>query len=236
MKSRISWLTEGDGNTSFFHTVALVKRKRNKIVKLKDDFDNEIQGEDSITHINWFFAGLYSSDLIFCDLNPPKPVFINPLFDASAHESLISIPDVEEIKKALWDMKPFKDPGPDGLHAGFFEHCCEEVHPSLCKDIQAIFHSGCMPSSWKSFLITLVPKTSNPESIRLFRPISLGKTCYKLVTKIVVKRIKSFLNDFISPVQGAFLSGSRSADDIILAQEVLHSAITIKAKDGWMVI
>ena len=27
----------------------------------------------------------------------------------------------EEIKAALWSLKAFKAPGPDGLHAGFFQ-------------------------------------------------------------------------------------------------------------------
>ena len=27
---------------------------------------------------------------------------------------------IEEIKSALWSMKPYKASGPDGLHAGFF--------------------------------------------------------------------------------------------------------------------
>lgn len=28
----------------------------------------------------------------------------------------------EDVKKALFDMKPWKAPGPDGFHAGFFQN------------------------------------------------------------------------------------------------------------------
>ena len=31
MKSRILWLVEGDRNTSFYHTITLVRRRRNRI-------------------------------------------------------------------------------------------------------------------------------------------------------------------------------------------------------------
>lgn len=34
MKCRINWLTLGDGNTTFFHTTTIIKRKSNKILKL----------------------------------------------------------------------------------------------------------------------------------------------------------------------------------------------------------
>ncbi|OMO94467.1 reverse transcriptase [Corchorus capsularis] len=236
MKSRVSWLTKGDNNATFFHTSTLVRRKKNKIIKLKDDSGNDVVGADCISHIANFFLKLYSSESDYCEINPTKPDFSFNLVDSEFHNSLSVVPSISEIKKALWSMKPFKTPGPDGLHAGFFQHCWEDVHLSLCKDIQEIFATSSMPDSWKRFLIVLVPKINNPESIRLFRPISLGNTCYKIVTKIVASRIKGTLNDLISPFQGTFLEGGRASDNIILAQEVMHTAKTSKAKDGWMVI
>lgn len=36
MKARITWLVEGDRNTSFFHTSAIVRRRRNHISCIKD--------------------------------------------------------------------------------------------------------------------------------------------------------------------------------------------------------
>lgn len=36
MKARITWLVKGDENTSFFHTSALVRRRRNRISCIKD--------------------------------------------------------------------------------------------------------------------------------------------------------------------------------------------------------
>ena len=48
MKSRITWLVEGDRNTSFYHTSALVCRRRNHIPCMKDSVGNWIQGEREI--------------------------------------------------------------------------------------------------------------------------------------------------------------------------------------------
>ena len=51
MKSRITWLVQGDRNTSFYHTSALVRRRRNRISCLKDSVGNWIQGEGEIAII-----------------------------------------------------------------------------------------------------------------------------------------------------------------------------------------
>jgi len=42
VKSRYNWLIQGDRNTRFFHTSALIQRRRNRIVCLKDSLGNWI--------------------------------------------------------------------------------------------------------------------------------------------------------------------------------------------------
>ena len=45
MKARILWLVEGDRNTSFYHTSALVRRRHNRILCMKDRMGNWLNGE-----------------------------------------------------------------------------------------------------------------------------------------------------------------------------------------------
>ena len=53
---------------------------------------------------------------------------------------------------------------------------------------------------------------------------------YKVVTKIVVGRIHPLLNKLVSPVQAAFVPGKRGLDNIIIAQELIHSIDNKKGK------
>ena len=46
IKSRYNWLIQGDRNTKFFHISALIKRKRSRIVSLKDSHDVWFHNED----------------------------------------------------------------------------------------------------------------------------------------------------------------------------------------------
>ena len=45
----------------------------------------------------------------------------------------------EEIRVGLWALKAFKAPGPDGLHAGFFQYFWHDVKKSVCMEIKAVF-------------------------------------------------------------------------------------------------
>ena len=48
----------------------------------------------------------------------------------------------EEIKKSLFDMAPFKSPGKDGLHAGFFQKSWETIGNSLCEHVLNFLNTG----------------------------------------------------------------------------------------------
>ena len=56
-------------------------------------------------------------------------------------------------------------------------------------------------------LITLIPKCNNPESLSNYQPISLCNTVYKVVTKMIVARIRPMLSNLISPYQTMFVPG-----------------------------
>ncbi|XP_023877886.1 uncharacterized protein LOC111990333 [Quercus suber] len=75
MKSRILWLVEKDRNTSFYHIAALVRRRRNRIVCLKDRMGNWINGDREISEfIREDFSDLFTSGVTVSSLaewHPP---------------------------------------------------------------------------------------------------------------------------------------------------------------------
>ena len=123
-----------------------------------------------------------------------------------------------EIFEALHSMKPFKAPSPDGLYAVFFQKFWEVVGTLVKHAIHDIFSSGIMPMDLNQTLITLIPKQKDPETFNHYRPISLCNTVYKIVTKILVLKIKPFLPTLVSPLQTAFVTGRRGLDNVVIAQ------------------
>ena len=69
----------------------------------------------------------------------------------------------------------------------------------------------------------LILKVAHPELIIQFRPISLCNTLYKLLSRIIVQRLKPYIAKVINPCQGGFMPGRRTSDNIILVQEVIRT-------------
>ncbi|KAA3465252.1 LINE-1 reverse transcriptase isogeny [Gossypium australe] len=77
-------------------------------------------------------------------------------------------------------------------------------------------------------LIVLIPKKACQEEFSQFRPISLCSVMYTLVMKVIVNRFKL--------EQAGFITGRNITDNIILAQEVLHSMHSKRNGKNWMAI
>ena len=83
------------------------------------------------------------------------------------------------------------------------------VGESVKHEVKQIFRLKRIPPYLNKAIIALIPKQLGPETINHFRPISLCNTIYKIVSKILVLRMKHLMPTLISPTQTAFVSGRR---------------------------
>ncbi|KAH1057052.1 hypothetical protein J1N35_035117 [Gossypium stocksii] len=128
-----------------------------------------------------------------------------------------------EIKSALFDMAPLKAPGSDGFQAAFFQNQWDNIGRGIYEWVKKVFEEGIIDPEFNNTLIVLIPKVPNPENFSQFRPISLSSVLYKLVMKIIANRFKSIFPKIIGQEQAGFIAGRSIIDNVIIAQEVLHS-------------
>lgn len=74
----------------------------------------------------------------------------------------------------------------------------------------------------------LIPKYSKSEDPRGFRPISLYNVIYKIIAMVIIKCLKPFLPNLISPEQTNFMEGQQILDGFVTSQEIVHSQMDQK--------
>ena len=226
---------EGDRNSRWFHLQANGRRKNNRIDAICVSDGNWCFDELLIKrHATEYFASLFEEEVmvrpgLVCDISFPKLMEV--------HERVCSREvDEVEIKDALFSMGALKSPGPDGFNPLFFQHQWETVRDSVVHFVKQVFLHPERVREVNGTLIVLIPKKEHPESFRDLRPISLCNVIYKLITKVVANRMKCFMAHVISPNQCSFVPGRLSSDNIIVAQEVIHSMRVMGGKKGYMAI
>lgn len=94
------------------------------------------------------------------------------------------------------------------------------------------FERGTFDTQVAETLLVLIPKGDHPSSFKDFRPITLCNVIYKLISKVLVNRLRPFLDNIVSPLQSSFILGSGTKDNAIVLQEVIHHLNKKKSKRG----
>jgi hypothetical protein len=99
---------------------------------------------------------------------------------------------MEEIKKALFEMRVNRALGPDNIHVESYQHCWEFVKGDIF-NLFTDFHSGTLDIRRINYgIITLLPKVSDADKITQYRPICLLRCIYKLISKVLTIRLEPY--------------------------------------------
>jgi hypothetical protein len=88
--------------------------------------------------------------------------------------------------------------------------------------VKDFFSSGRMAKGINDTTIVLIPKSTTPECLADFRPISLCNVIYKVISKCLINRLRPLLDSIISETQSAFVPGRLITDNAIIAFESFH--------------
>ncbi|GMI69838.1 hypothetical protein HRI_000653100 [Hibiscus trionum] len=128
-----------------------------------------------------------------------------------------------EILASFHYINPRKAPEIDGFPSSFYRQHWDLLGPeflALCLDL---LQGKADMASVNRSVIVLIPKVSDPTTMKHFRPTSLCTVIYKTISKVLVNRLKVVLPCCISASQAAFLSGRNITDNILIAHELVHS-------------
>ena len=203
-KSRELWLKAGDKNSSFFHLSTIIQRRHNNIDAIKADDGTWINGSKNIKQFFLDkFRELFSEEEV--DFLDQLEGLIHPSISKEDNERLCAIPTPKDIRATLFMMQDLKAPSPDGFPMAFYKTYWPIVGENLTQAVISFFICGSMPKEINNFLIVLIPKVTAPLTFNNYHLISLCNVVYKVISKILVSRIRPLLPKLISPSQSVFI-------------------------------
>jgi hypothetical protein len=136
----------------------------------------------------------------------------------------------KELLEVLHSFQKGKIPGLDGWPIEFYLGCFNVIGPDILKVVEESRINGHIHNPINSTLLVIISKTDNPSSFEYFRPILLCNCLYKIISKVINRRLKVILSKHISCEQFGFLEGRQIHEAIGVAQEGLHSIKLRKIK------
>ncbi|XP_021741304.1 uncharacterized protein LOC110707584 [Chenopodium quinoa] len=221
-KSRVDWNKLGDSSSHYFFSVMKHRQGRNKIdsifieddVLLKDPMliENEIVG---------FYKGLLGSSASYHPVVDLATIRRGSQLSSSSIDILTSVVTTYEIDNALAQIRDDKAPGIYGFNVVFFKKAWPMIKTDIYAAIFFFFETGVIAKQWNCTTITLVPKVQHPSYVKKFRPIAYCTMLYKLISKVLTKRISKVVGTVINDAQAGFIPGKHISDNILLATELI---------------
>jgi len=219
--SRVQWLNSGDRNKGYFHATTRTRRMLNNLSVIEDGSGQEFHEEEQIAStISSYFQNIFTTSNN-SDLQVVQEA-LSPIISSHCNEELIKISSLLEIKEALFSISADKAPGPDGFSASFFHAYWDIIEADVSRDIRSFFVDSCLSPRLNETHVTLIPKISAPRKVSDYRPIALCNVQYKIVAKILTRRLQPWLSELISLHQSAFVPGRAIADNVLITHEILH--------------
>ena len=112
--------------------------------------------------------------------------------------------NIEEVQSALNSFQNNKTPGDDGFTKEFYEAFFDLIG-TLLDSLNAGFESGTLSISQRRGAISLISKDENNlTTLSNWRPITLLNVDYKILAKVIAKRIEPVLPKLTHPDQTGF--------------------------------
>jgi hypothetical protein len=143
---------------------------------------------------------------------PPLTTDIIPAEPSECPENLLCSED--DILEIILSLDTNKASGLDGISVRMLKETAATISPTLCTLFNLSIKTGVVPDSWKTSLITPIPKQGDLSDPKNYRPILLLPIISKVLERIIFEKLCLQLN--ISDQQWGFLPG-RSTTGAILS-------------------
>ncbi|XP_071705038.1 uncharacterized protein [Rutidosis leptorrhynchoides] len=229
-KARSKWDFEGDDNTAFFHATIRKRYNSSSIRGLHIDGIWDERHVQIKKEVFEFFGKVFGAKQ---DSTPDfNSLILFPLNSINSDEAqMLESPFQEaEIWEAIKECDASRAPGPDVFNLGFFKKLFWLIKDDLKKAVDWFWSKESISKGCNASFITLIPKKKLPMNLGDYRPISLIESYYKIIAKMLSKRLQKVIHKVINVEQSAFLKGRFILDGILVANELVDEVKRQKNK------
>ena len=223
IRSRVQNITEMDAPSSFFFGLEKRQGQRRQIHSLLSATGQELTEPGRIRkRAVEFYASLFKSEYKNNEELMDEVCGGLPQMSREATSELDSPLTLKELYAALQSMQGKKAPGIDGLTVEFYKASWNILAQDILDVFDESLESGSLPLSCRRAVITLLPKKGNLQDIRNWRPVSLLCTDYKILSKVLAKRLRGTMEQILHQDQTYCVLGRFMVDNIYLIRDVLE--------------
>ncbi|GAA0167534.1 hypothetical protein LIER_22447 [Lithospermum erythrorhizon] len=163
-RAKFEHLKESDKNKKFFHTLAMVRRRRNMLMRLNDSAGVWHEGGEAVEQVVLeYFEGIFwANDVCHPDRVVSK---VDRKVTNEMNCQLTRVVTSKEVKRAVFDMPTDKSPGPNGMAVHFFQYFWDIISSDITDVVDNFFHSGKILKAINHTHVFSIPKTLSPMNV-----------------------------------------------------------------------
>jgi exonuclease III len=202
---------------------SLVGRKYTQTARLIGE-NGEIYKTEVDIQTRWmeYFREIYTKRTAIAEDEPTQTEHMEMI---DINESKI---EREEIKQAIKMLKNGKAAGIDQIGAELIKSHLELSVEVLYILLNKIWIEEKVPNEWLRGIIIKLPKKGNLNKCENWRPITLLCTASKVMTKIIVERMKTDIDKKLRENQAGYRPGRSGNDNICTLRIILEQAAEMR--------
>ena len=123
---------------------------------------------------------------------------------------------MQELWVVIGDMNKQSCAGIDELPIYFYTKHWDLIKDDMLAGMQYIMEEGLMPTTMCRGMVFLIPKDGKDlTTLDNWRPLTILTNAYKIMAKVVSKRLKMVVGDIIHTTQTGFLENWGIVDNVI---------------------
>ena len=131
-------------------------------------------------------------------------------------------PSLWEVNEAIKSLQNHKAPGEDTINAELLKYGGEHVVRAVQVLIGKVWKEEQMPEDWKIALICPIHKKGTKLECSNYRGISLLSVVYKVITKIIARRLEPYAEKVLGEYQCGFRRNRSTTDQIFTLRILLE--------------